>query len=504
MNEDKSFGLTNILLVLLFAVGFSRVFFLTVIMGGHFSDLAKGNMIRVESVDAKRGVITDKNGKMMAMNIENNGKIVRYYPMGEMAAGVVGYTGKPQDTGLDPNILVGKTGLEEEYQSRLEGTPGQNVVEETAVGAKRTEIVRSEPVPGENLVTNLDLNVQQTAFSALKNTLTSIGKSGSIVAATVDGRVLALVSAPSFDPNLFIDGGKRSDFGGSFKDVADLLSSNDEKPLFNRSISGDFAPGSVYKLVPALAALEENKIDKDTLFDDSGEIVVGSYHFGNWLLDEYGRTEGKINVVKAIARSNDIFFYRTGEALGVDNIVKWSQKLGLGTKTGIDLPGESDGFMPTPYWKERTSGNKWYLGDTYHLAIGQGDVMATPLQINRMTSAVVSGMMCSPRLVGTALCVDLKISEASRKTVLEGMTAACSPGGTAFPLYEYGGKIYCKTGTAQKGGENTQPNAWLSMVIPVGKNVNDWVVVTVLVEEGGEGSAVAAPIAKELVPLFLK
>lgn len=503
-SEEKSFWLTNILLVLIFALGFSRVFFLTVVMGGHFSNLAKSNMISVESVAAKRGVISDKNGKPLAMNIENNGETVRYYPMGEMTAGVVGYIGKSQNVSVNPDLLVGKTGLEEEYQNELTGVPGETVVEETAQGAKKTEIVRKLPMPGENLVTNLDLTVQQTAFSALENTLTTIGKSGAIIVATVDGKVLAMVSSPSFDPNLFIENGKRSDFGGEFMDVADLLSNNDKKPLFNRSLSGDFAPGSVFKLVPALAALEENKINKETLFDDSGEIVIGSYHFGNWLLDEYGKTEGKINVVKAIARSNDIFFYRTGEALGVDNLVKWSQKLGLGAKTGIDLPGESTGFVPTAYWREKTTGNKWYLGDTYHFAIGQGDLMVTPLQINRMTAAVASGLLCPPRLVGTTPCVNLKINDANRKTVLEGMMAACSTGGTAYPLYGYSGKLYCKTGTAQKGGENTQPNAWLSMVIPVGNNIKDWVVVTVLVEEGGEGSAVAAPIAKELVPLFLK
>jgi penicillin-binding protein 2 len=504
MSEKSHFNLTGIILVLLFAVGFSRVFFLTVFMGGHFSDLAKGNMVKVELNEAKRGVISDKNGKHLAMNIENNGKMVRYYPMGEVTAGVVGYTGKPSEEGVNGDILIGKSGLESEYQKRLAGSPGETVVEETAQGTRRTEMVRKEPVPGENLVTNLDLAVQQTAFSALKNALISNGKSGAVVVTTIDGKVLALVSVPSFDNNLFVTDGKRSDFGGEFKDVADLLANTEKKPLFNRALSGDFAPGSVYKLVPALAALEEKKIEKDTLIDDSGEIVIGAYRFGNWLLDKYGQTEGKINVVKAIARSNDIFFYKIGEALGVDNLVTWSKKLGLGEKTGIDLPGESTGFMPTPYWREKTFGEKWFLGNTYHLAIGQGDVMTTPLQINRMTAAVVSGLKCAPRLVGTSQCSDLKISEQNRKTVLEGMLAACSKGGTAFPLYDYGGKIYCKTGTAQKGGENTQPNAWLSMVIPIGSNVKDWVVVTVLVEEGGECSAVAAPIAKELVPLFLQ
>jgi len=504
MSENKPFHLTGIILILLFAVGFSRVFFLTVFMGGHFSDLAKGNMVKVELTEAKRGVITDKNGKNIAMNIENNGKVVRFYPFGEVTASVVGYTGKPSEHGVNGEILIGKSGLENMYQNRLAGIPGETVVEETAQGARRTEMIRKDSIPGENLTTNLDMTVQQEAFASLKNTLETSGKSGAVVVSTVDGKVLALVSAPSFDTNLFVQNGKRSDFGGEFKDVEDLLSNTEKKPLFDRAVSGDFAPGSVYKLVPALAALEENKLTKETLIQDSGEIVIGAYRFGNWLLDKYGQTEGQINVVKAIARSNDIFFYKTGELLGIDNLVKWSQKLGLGEKTGIDLPGESSGFMPTPYWREKATGDKWYLGDTYHLAIGQGDVMTTPLQINRMTAAVVSGLKCSPRLVGTATCTDLKLTDINRKTVLDGMMAACNTGGTAYPLYPYGGKIYCKTGTAQKGGADTLPNAWLSMVVPVGVNVKDWVVVTVLVEEGGEGSAVAAPIAKDLVPLFLK
>lgn len=504
MSENKQYVSAGIVLILLFALGFSRVFFLTVFMGGHFSDLAKGNMVKVELVPAKRGVISDKYGKYLAMNIDNNGSLVRYYPMGEIAAGLVGYIGKPSEVGENGEILVGKTGLESEYQNRLAGIAGETVVEETAQGTRRTEIVRKEPVPGENLVTNIDLSVQQMAFSSLKNALTKVGKSGAVVATTVDGKVLALVSTPSYDSNLFVENGKRSDFGGDYKEVNDLLKDDLKKPLFNRALSGDFAPGSVYKLVPALTSLEEGKIVKDSLIEDSGEIVIGDYRYGNWLLDKYGQTEGKINVVKAIARSNDIFFYKIGEAIGVDKLVYWSKKFGLGEKTGIDLPGESSGFMPSPYWREKSLGTKWFLGNTYHLAIGQGDVMATPLQINMMTAAVISGIKCPPRIVGSSSCVDLKIGEQNRKTILEGMMAACSHGGTAYPLYEYGGKIYCKTGTAQKGGEDTLPNAWLTMVIPVGSNVKDWVVVTVLVEEGGEGSTVAAPIAKELVPLLLK
>ena len=504
MEEENTFLWTRTILILVLALGLSRVFFLTVFMGSHYKEQATENMIKVESVQATRGVISDRNGKPLAMNIENEGKTVRFYPGGEMTAAIVGYLGKPLEENTPQDILVGRVGLESAYQERLAGKAGETLVEETAQGTKKTEIKKTDPVPGENLITNIDWDVQKIAFSALKNTLGTVGKSGAVVVATVDGKVLALASAPSYDSNLFVQNGKRSDFGGDFKDVSDLLKDNDKKPLFNRALSGDFAPGSVYKLVPALAALEEKKITKDTLIQDSGEIVIGNYRFGNWLLDKYGQTEGEINVEKAIARSNDIFFYKIGEALGVDNLVSWSKKLGLGEKTGIDLPGESDGFLPTPYWREKTFGEKWFLGNTYHMSIGQGDLMATPLQINRMTAAVVSGQKCAPRLIGTSACTDLKITEANKETVLDGMKAACDKGGTAFPLYDYGGKIYCKTGTAQKGGAETEPNAWLSMVVPVGQNIKDWVVVTVLVEEGGEGSAVAAPIAKELVPPFLK
>jgi penicillin-binding protein 2 len=504
MENNNIFHFARLTLVLLVAMAFSRLFFLTVFMGRHFSDQALGNMIKIERTAATRGVISDRNGKPLAMNIDNNGEVVRFYPAGEVVASVVGYLGKSDELSNLGSVLVGRSGLEKEYQDRLVGSFGETIVEETAQGVKRTEIKRREAVHGENVVTNIDLPIQQTAYLALKNTLNSVGVSGAVVVATVDGRVLALVSAPSYDTNLFVSGGKRSDFGGDFKDVKTLLSDTEKKPLFNRAISGDFASGSVFKLVPALAALEENKIDKDTLIEDSGEIVIGAYRFGNWLLDKYGQTEGKINVVKALARSNDIFFYKIGEYLGADKLISWSSKLGFGEVTGIDIPGESRGFLPTPYWRERVLGEKWYLGNTYHFSIGQGDLTTTPLQINRMTAMVASGIKCDPRIVGVGECVDLKISEGNRQIVLEGMKATCSPGGTAFPFYEYEGKLYCKTGTAQKGGEETLPNAWFSMVVPVGDNVKDWIVVTVLVEEGGEGSAVAAPIAKELVPLLLK
>lgn len=510
MAKSAIYFWTKTFLILAMAVGFSRVFFLTTVMGDHFGDLAQGNMIRKVKLDPIRGVINDRNGKPLAMNIDYKGRTLRFYPGGETVASLVGYLGKPSELDMkecgicNPEMTIGKAGLEKYYQDDLMGLPGEVTIQETADGQKKIEVNKVESVPGQNIQTNIDLELQKEAFIALKNKLKEVGKSASIVVAKVNGEVLALASLPSFDPNLFVTEGKRSDFGGDYKDIDSLLKDTEGKPLFNRVLSGDFAPGSVYKLIPAMGALEEGKIIKDSVIEDTGEIKIGEYRFGNWYLDKYGRTEGAVNIVKAIARSNDIFFYKMGEALGADSLIAWTKRFGLGEMTGIDLPGESSGFVPTPYWREKNLGERWFLGNTYHLAIGQGDLMATPLQINRMTATAVSGWSCDPAIVGSGACTDQKLNPKNIALLLEGMKAACSPGGTAFPLFEYAGKIFCKTGTAQKGSKDTLSNAWMSVVVPKGADPKQWIVITVLIEEGGEGSAVAAPVAAELLPYLLK
>lgn len=509
MGKHRIYFWSKTVLILVVAVIFSRVFFLTVFMGDHFGDLAQGNMIRKQELEPIRGVISDRNGKPMAMNIDYQGRTVRYYPGGETMVAIVGYLGKPNESDLkecpvcNPETTVGKAGMEKSYQNDLMGEPGEAIVQETADGQSKVEINRMESVPGKNIQTNIDLELQKMAFLAIKNKFKEIGKSGVLIIARVSGEVLALTSVPSFDPNLFISNGKRSDFGGDFKDVDSLINETEAKPLFNRAISGDFAPGSVFKLVPAMGVLEEGKITRDSIIEDMGEIKIGDYRFGNWYLDKYGKTEGSVNIIKAISRSNDIFFYKMGEALGADSLISWSKRFGLGEKTGIDLPGESDGFVPTPYWREKTLGERWFLGNTYHMAIGQGDLMTTPLQINRMTAEAVSGLICNPMLVGKVTCSDQKFNPKNIATILEGMKGACSPGGTAFPLFEFSGRIYCKTGTAQKGGKDVLSNAWVSVVVPKGSDVRNWIIITILIEEGGEGSAVAAPVAKDILPYIL-
>ncbi len=331
-NKRRILYWMNFLLVLVFAFGFSRITFLTVVMGSHYKEVAENNTIKVEKIKQPRGNIYDRNGKQLAINIENNGETKRFYPYGEVLASVLGYIGKIDEQGLkncknsecDGETEVGKMGLEKFYQQELVGKPGEMIVEGRASGEPRTQISKNGGSEGKNLTTNIDIDLQTKSFVALKEALKSFGKSGAMVIAKVSGEVLVMASAPSYDNNLFIADGRRSDFGGDYKSVDDLLKDTEKKPLFDRAITGDFAPGSVFKLLPAIAALEEKKIDENFTITDTGEIKIGDFRFGNWYLDKYGRTDGEVNIVKAIARSNDIFFYKAGESVGIDALVNWS------------------------------------------------------------------------------------------------------------------------------------------------------------------------------------
>lgn len=506
MKKNSNLFWIHFFVVLISAVFLSRVSFLNLFMGSYYQALAKGNTQRVEKIKHERGLILDRNGKQLAVNIEHKGRDIRFYPYGEVLGPVLGYVGKIDETTLkkclpicDGETEVGKMGLEKQYQELLGGIAGELVVEEKATGETKSKAVNNMGKEAVNIKTHIDIDLQKTSFIALKEKLKEVGASGAVVITNVKGEVFSLVSLPSFDNNLFVEAGKRSDFGGDYKDIKTLMSDELKKPMFNRAVSGEFAPGSVYKIIPSLAALQEGKITEKTTVLDTGEIKIGDYRFGNWYLDKYGRTEGEVDVIKGLSRSNDIFYYRIGEMLGIEKLVFWSSRFGLGERTGIDLPGESKGLLPTPLWREKVLGERWYLGNTFHLSIGQGDLMSTPLQINMMTAALVGSKRCQPRLVGEGSCVDIDISEANKKIILRGLELACTPGGTAFPLFPYAGKIYCKTGTAQKGGEDTLPNSWVTVVIPSGVSVDDWLVMTVLVEEGGEGSAVAGSVAAEIV-----
>jgi penicillin-binding protein 2 len=314
-----------------------------------------------------------------------------------------------------------------------------------------------------------------------------------------NGEIRALVSLPSFDNNLF--SGKMSQ-----EDYSKLISDPD-KPLFNRAISGEYPPGSIIKPAVAVAALSEGVITPSTIIDGlGGSLNIGDYHFGDW------KAHGPSDVRLAIAQSNDIFFYTVGggygsiQGLGMDRMKKYENLLGLGSKLGIDIQGESDGLIPSTDWKIAKFGERWYTGDDYHCAIGQGFVTVTPLQIADYIAAIANGgTLYQPRIVSkivngndtinnsSVVIRDKFISPDIIKVVQEGMREAVTSG-TAQTLKDLPVDVAGKTGTAQFGSEN-KTHAWFVSYAPY---ENPELAMVVLVEGGGEGNSSALPVTKDV------
>ncbi|MCL4382428.1 penicillin-binding transpeptidase domain-containing protein, partial [Patescibacteria group bacterium] len=252
--------------------------------------------------------------------------------------------------------------------------------------------------------------------------------------------------------------------------------------------------------------------------EDTGVITIGPYKYPNWFWLQYGKTDGLLNIVTALKRSNDIYFYKVGEWVGVEKLAQWAGKMGVGKILGIDLPGEAAGVMPTPEWRKKTRGDEWYLGDTYHLAIGQGDLQVTPLQANFWTNVIANGgKLCRPTLLKNQDCKDLGLKKETIGLIKEGMKEACSTGGTGWPFFEFKVQssefgerkisVACKTGTAEYGDPQNKTHAWFTVFAPLPAEKSakaapadePELTITVLVEGGGEGSNVAAPIAKKIL-----
>jgi len=481
-------------LLIVFSVLMARLVMLVVVEGKKFKALAEENRIKVINLPADRGVIYDRFGELLVRNIPEG----REYIYSTALSQVLGYVGEVSEEELERfsvysmGDIIGKIGIEKEYDQLLRGKDGGILVETDADGEVIREIGRSESIAGKNLHVYLDAGLQRKAYELLE------ARKGSVVVSVPEtGEILALVSSPGFDVNLF--GKEKSDN----KKIERILNDKD-LPMFNRAISGEYPPGSVFKIITAVGALEEGKVDEATKIEDIGEIKVGIWRFGNWYYDQYGQKEGIIGIVRAIARSNDIFFYKLGEWLGIVSLSDWAKYFGLNSLTGIDLGGEAYGLMPNPEWKKEYKEEDWYLGDTYISAIGQGDILMTPLQVNQMTGVIASkGKLCKPMIVKAEVdCKDLDISTKTLETVTEGMRQVCETGGTAFPFFDFkvkGERIVTagKTGTAEFGQvEDEETHAWMTIFAPVEKPE---ILVTVMIEEAGQGSGEAAPVAKDIL-----
>jgi len=465
-------------LVVLAAMGLllMRLGSLQLITGGKYRVLSDENRIKKIRIAAPRGKILDRNGQDLRLLGDAAGHVVGYLgEINEQEVGLLREQGQKYEIGSQ----IGRSGLEQEYEDQLRGIDGGQLVEVDPHQEVVRNLGKSDPKPGKDLQTSLDANLQTVAYTALA------GRKGAVVVANPKtGEILALVSSPGFDP----------------QNIKKSLSDT-SMPLLNRAIGGIYPPGSTFKMVTTIAALMEKKADKNFTYDDKGVINIGSFAYTNWYFNQYGKTEGVVGWEKALARSVDTFFYKVGEMVGPDLMAAWAKDLGMGEKTKIDLPGEVTGLIPTPAWKEKFKNEKWFLGNTYHMAIGQGDVLTTPIQVNVMTNVIAAGgKKCVPHL-NKALspqCSTLKIDNKILEIVKRGMIGACSKDGTAFPLFDFKPQVACKTGTAEYilASGKTGTHAWLTAYAPA---EDPTVSVTVLVEGGGEGSRVAAPIARKVL-----
>jgi len=459
---------------------------------------------------------------------------IRQYTEGPLLAHILGYMGRiPTEhaeeyraQGYDPNLdRVGLAGVEYTFEKELRGTKGQKYIEVDAAGREvRTVGVARKASPGHNLILTIDLDLQRAVEKALREGMEKVGStSGSaIVMNPQTGEVLALVTLPSYDDNLFARGISAEDYKRLIEDP--------EHPLVNHAIGGQYPPGSTIKPILAAAGLEEGVISPRTRLTCQGTLWLPNKYFPDnpelaqpfycWLKSGHGA----LNVVQALAYSCDIFFYKLGggfrdfEGLGLERLTEYAERFGLGERTGIDLTGETKGLVPTAKWKRINYGENWTTGDTYNISIGQGFILVTPLQLVNATAAIANGgTLYRPQIVYEVRTADgrlvhpfqpevirqVGISPQNLEVVRQGLRGAVA-WGTARRADLPGIAVAGKTGTAQFLGPrdeegNLPTHAWFTAFAPY---ENPEVALVVFVAGGGEGSSTAVPIAAQILRYY--
>ena len=587
--NNKHLTVICFLLIMGLGILFVRLFFLQVVKGDYYYDLAEGNRIRIEPLASQRGLffdaakiplvenipylsielipadlptkeeerdtifqtlntltkipitditlaledipmytyqavpIKDDIDYETALKIQLNGQKLpgvqikvgykRHYLVDNSFSHLLGYTGKINPEELEQyrtegyllTDSLGKTGLELSWEEKLRGQYGKKQIEVDALGKEIKIIDSQEPLPGNNLLLSLDSELQKKAEEALKSSMDKAGaKRAALVALNPqNGEILALVSLPTFNNNDFVLGIE--------KELYQNLIEDKNRPLYARAISGQYPSGSTIKPLISAAALQEGIITPRTTVTSVGGISIGQWFFPDWRAGGHGR----VNVKSALAYSVNTFFYYIGggygnfEGLGLTKLTEYMKLFGIGEPLGIDLPNEASGFVPSKEWKEEVKNEPWYIGDTYHISIGQGDVLVTPLQVASWTATIANGgKIHKPHLVKELLdsegnTVEVVVPEIIRenfidseylKVVRQGMRLAVTDG-SASRLYDLPIAAAGKTGTAQWHSKK-ENHAWFTSFAPY---ENPQIVITVLVEEAGEGSTYAVPVAKEIL-----
>jgi penicillin-binding protein 2 len=458
--------------------------------------------------------------------VEIKSRLFRHYPQGKLGSHFLGYIGRMNDKDLESlgnsgdlsnykgSDHIGKSGIEQSYEKSLHGTTGFQQVEIDADGHAVRVLSSTAPIPGNNLVLAVDSKLQsivEEAFGDHRGALVAINPK--------NGEVLAYVSMPTFDPNLFVDGIDAD----SWRELNDSL----DKPLINRPLRGLYPPGSTFKPFVAMAGLENGKREPPFSISDPGfYILPGSPHrYRDWKPTGHGM----VDIQRAITVSCDTFFYGLALDLGIDRLTSFVRHFGFGKKTGIDIDGEISGLLPTPEWKYRRWKQRWYPGETIIVGIGQGYTLVTPLQLAQATVALANnGTAIQPRLVSSIQdnltgishpqpIVDVDKIELQQKNidiVRAGMVGVMLPGGTAASAGANSPySIAAKTGSAQVVGikQNEKYNASAiserhrdhALFIAYAPADDPTIAIAVIVENGGHGGSVAAPIARRAMDYYL-
>lgn len=432
-------------------------------------------------------------------------EVSREYLYGDVGSHLIGYLGKlnpsqskdPALKDVPPEAFIGQWGAEMLFDKSLRGTPGKRVIEIDALGREIRLLQEKPPIKGKDIMLSVDINLQKEAEMAFGE------KAGALVAVKPGtGEILGMLSRPSFDPNLFARGISYDEWRA--------LTHDKKNPMLNRALQSQYPPGSTFKIVTAIAALEEGVLSPETRVDCRGGIDYGRWHFGCWR--KHGH--GVISMHRAIVESCDVYFYEAGKRLGIDKIYDYAMSLGLGRKTGIELGREREGLIPNAKWKLENKKLPWFLGETFNTAIGQGYVAATPLQLAVMTSAIANGgNLYKPTLIKDAPPIILgkaKVSPETLEIVKKGLSGVVNePSGTGWAAKSQIISIAGKTGTAQVvainiGSQNLperfRDHAWFVAFAPV---ENPEIALAVLVEHGGHGGGAAAPIAKRAIEAYM-
>lgn len=464
-----------------------------------------------ESVRLKEGlsfkeiaVIEARRSDFPGLSVEVDAS--RDYLFGSIGAHLIGYLGKPNESqyshpdfkDVPSNAFIGQWGIEGLYDKQLRGTAGERVIEVDALGRELRLIKEKHPVRGEDLKLAIDIHLQKEAEGSFGE------KTGALVAIKPDsGEIIAFISRPSFDPNLFARGISHKQW--------EELNQNKKLPLLNRGLQSQYPPGSTFKIVTAVAAMEEGVIDDNTKVTCNGGIAYGKWHFGCWQKNGHGT----LSLHRALVESCDVYFYEAGKRLGIDRIASYARELGLGKESGLRMVTERSGLIPDTRWKLEKRKQPWYLGETFNASIGQGYVAATPFQMAQLSSIVANGgYIFKPSFLKLEKNPEpvkrLNIKQETFDAVKKALFGVVNEnGGTGWGARSSMTNICGKTGTAQVvGAKKDSKHNWMYMdhawFVAFAPYEMPEIALSVMVEHGGHGGTAAAPIAKRAIEAYLQ